>query len=245
MAYVPNRLKVQHIVVQAIVNGQEIINNFYVVNTQPVAASDGNSLTLLTAWRAAYRLLLGQFFDVYDVATYWMREVSDAVLVAGPPPRWETVYDVNKVEVLTGVPTLDEGQVVSLNVQLLPAHEALRVRKIPDVRRIGYFRAAYNRFCPWAESQQGDRWERWNIQFLADIQPAMTIFNDSVLVDGGTGSTSWRAAVWSATLFGRVVKPAGGPIHSAASTVAAYLVNSYVGTQVSRRFKPSGIFQGG
>jgi hypothetical protein len=246
MAYTPNRQKVQHVVVQARANGQEIINNFYLVPSQAGVGGDGSSVTLLTAFRAAYRLVLGEFYDVYEVGFYWMREVTDAMLVAGPPQRWETVYDVNKVEVLAGVlgVNLDEGQQSSVGVQLLPAHEALRVRKIPTVRRIGYFRSAYNRFCPWVESQIGDTWEKWNAGFLVSIQVVLTAFNTTNFLDGGTGNASWDHGVWSATLFGRVIKPAGGPLTSAASAVASYTANPWIGTQVSRRFKPSGLFKG-
>ncbi len=120
MAYTPNRQKVQHVVVQARANGQEIINNFYLVPSQPAVGGDGSSVTLLTAFRTAYRLLLGEFYDVYEVAYYWMREVTDAVLVAGPPPRWETVYDVAKVEVLAGVLgiNLDDDQQSTVGVQM-------------------------------------------------------------------------------------------------------------------------------
>lgn len=244
MAYIPDRTKPQHITVEATVNGQLIVNTFWYRHSQGVGPSDGSSFTLLNNFILAYRGLLAQFYDVYRVNTYWMREVIDAVFDPTPAPgRWVPVYNPLGVEQIFGAPG-DVGLLASAGQQMLPAHEALRVRKRPLVPRIGFFRSGYNRFCPWAEIDVGNVWEQFTAGFIAALQGVCTTFNNTTIADGGAAPNTWTHSIHSSTLFGRVIKPAGGPIYNAGTFVFQYLAIPTIGTQTTRRFKPNGLKRG-
>lgn len=242
--YLPHLDRSQHVTVEAVVNGQQIINTFWLVHSQGGGPGDGSSTALLQSFRTAYRLLMARFYNVYAVFSYTMKEVEDVLNTTFPPerPYWVPVYNVRALEILPGE-ALDAGQLPTVGVDLLPAHEALRVKKIPTHPRVGYFKAAYNRFCPFNEGDYGEVWEKWNAGFLNTIQTALTTFNATQFQDAGT-SPVWRHGIFSAKLHGAVGKPAGLNIYQAATWVNEYKANGWVGTQISRRFRPSGKFQG-
>jgi len=245
MAYTPILNNPQYVVVEAVVNGQQIINTFWLVHGQGGLAADGSSTLLLQSFRTAYRLLLARFYNVYAVVKYSIREAESVLNTTFPPeePFWITVWNPFKYDELVAILPQDQGQIASVGQDLMPAHEALRVRKIPSPRRVGYFKAGYNRFCPWAEADANTVWEKFNDDFVTLMQGVMTTFNATPF-DGGGANPVWRHGLFSPTLHGRVSVPLGMSIYQSCTFVGEYKVIPWVGTQVSRRFKSTGRFQG-
>lgn len=242
MAYNVNRLNPQLVVVDARVNNQQVVNTFWYRHGTGAAGS-GTSTSMLTEFRDAYRLLLAFFWSTYVVANYTIREVNDAVLNG---LIWQPVFDPFKVDGFPGVAPDDLGQLDASAEPMLPTHEALRVRKVPNIRVAGFHKSAYNRFAPWSEADHSNTApERWVDGFITAINVPLGVFNNTTVDDGGANPQSWFHSVWSPVLYGRIVKPLGGPIYNAGSFCASYIASPYVGTQVTRRFSASGIFHGG
>jgi hypothetical protein len=242
MPYAANRLRPQLVIVDARVNGQQVVNTFYLRHSNGTAGSSGTSTAILAEFRDAYRLLLNGFWSTYQVQSYTMREINDAILKG---VLWENVFDPFKVDSLAGNLVDDVGQLNAALEPMMPTHEALRVRKYPGIRTAGYHRAAYNRFAPWSEVDHSNTEpERWTAAFIAGIQPLLSAFNATSFDDGGIAPTPWFHSVYSATLYGRLIKPTGGPMYIAGSFVAFYTASVYVGTQITRRFSPVGFMHG-
>lgn len=241
-----DRTKPVEITVEARVREQLIINKFYYRNSAPAPGpSDGTSDIFLGNFAVAYQtFILPQFYDVYAVSRYWCRQIDDVLFFPAPPPgHWRNSYRPDE-DFLEGTPA-DVGGIASAGLQFMPVHEALRVYKRPTTFVRRYFKSTYNRFAPFAENDQGDLPERWNVLFRTNRDTAFTNFNSTAIFSTAPPvGNGWFQSVWSPTYYGVVVKPAGGAIEVANPRVFSMLTRPYVGTQVSRRYNPSGGFRG-
>jgi len=249
--YQPDKKHVQEIRVDARVHNQQVVTIFHLKSTDYTATSDGNSATLLNAFRGAYLAWLGIMSDSYEVYAYVMTEIVGTVF-RGPvdKPHIYVKYKPNKREVLLGIAG-DVGQVPT--VAMLPMHECMRIFKRPASLARGYFAGNAWRVCPFLEGDHSDtQSEQWNQALLDAWNPVLANFVTTNLSDGGvTLPNTWKNAVWSAAYFQNVIRggtdgtpPAGdaeGHSHRAAQILAGAVVSPYVGTQVSRRFSPGGI----
>jgi hypothetical protein len=121
----------------------------------------------------------------------------------------------------------------------------MRVRKLPANRRRGYYESNYNRFAPLTEADHADAApEQWAAGTITAWQTAFTTWLGAVAGDGGAGADAWAAAVFSPEYHIRVSKPAGLPISAAAQLVLQVTASAYVGTQVTRRYSPTGLVRG-
>jgi len=241
--YVPERSRVQQIVIDGRVNNQQIVNIFYLRNSTPAAGGDGSSVTLLSAFRTAFRATIRQqMHDSWTVASYVMTEISDVIQVGATPLRLKTVFDPEKKEWFPG--TAADTGVIALGV-MLPAHEALRAKATPMTTRRGFFRGNGNRFAPFSEAAHDDTDpEKWTAAVVTAWNTELFNFISSSFSDGGAGGANWAPAIWSAPYFFKVVKPAGGSLYKGAELIGTFTASAYVGTQVTRRYNASGQFRG-
>jgi len=236
------------LVVDARMFSQQIVNVYYFKYSVPGSGLTAGSSTLfLTNFRATYRTnVLPLLVNTLTVSRYWLRSVHDVIL-KGPvgDQNWEGVYDPTRLDFLDGAGP-DVGGVAPGATGVLPASNAMRVRKDPTDRRVGYFNRSYNRYAPLnvneLDADVADH-DRWTAPTVNAWTLALNVFHQGAVFDQA-GGNGWNHAVFSATYHGRVSKPAGLGLVEAASVVASASISPYVGTQVSRRYQPDGSFRG-
>jgi hypothetical protein len=247
MPYPTRTNDVQYIQVVASINNQTIINVFW-LKAANVNVQSGESDILLQNFINNYRAnILFWMYDIYQVVYYVMQQAVGALQVAaGDPPKvkWIPEFDPLAVEQINGDTINDKGQVPSTGIEFMPVHDALRIRKRPRVRHRGYFRGAYNRFCQFPETKANALINEWDLNWVGLVANSVDIFNDTGMADLGAAPNVWEHAIYSATLFGRVFKPLGGPARDAAQRVDAYEPKLWIGTQTTRRYKPDGLRRG-
>lgn len=241
MAYAMTGTNVQQLIVDARVDGAQVVNVYYYRTVDPVG---GNSSVFLDNFIDLYRsTILQVMYEAFQVHRYWIREISDVLMIsAGPPSVWRPVFRVDGVDYREGLIVDDQGDLTLGGGQLyLPTHEAIRVAKRPTTYRLGYFKAGANRYAPFINASLSTSHDRWTAPWLTTFQAELDTFNGTpvfgVAPPAGNG---WNHAVYSPPYHGRVVKPAGGNPRDAAIDVAAYTALTWVGTQVTRRYSPIG-----
>jgi len=246
--------RVQEITVDARIENQQIIERYHFRSSDPTSeGADGASSTFLGNFRTLYRAQILSFhYDNFSVARYWCREIDGAQIyrnaipavpprVTPTPAKWRSTYNTEGIDLLEGG-VLDVGAVAVGASKMLPAHEALRARKVPIIHRIGYFKAGFTRFAGFSVGDKDASPEHWAAATLATVQTALdNVWNTNI---GAGGVESWKLAIWSPDYFGRVVKTGSGRPSEAAPTLQAWIPLVTVGTQISRRYYPSGLKRG-
>jgi len=244
MAFTLTGTNVLEVTVEGRVDNQTIINILHYRASDPT--DTGGSDNWLTEFIDAYRLVMVQMYDAYTVSRYWLRGIDNAALIAaGPPSVWRTMYNVKALDYREGT-ILDVGtKTAGVGEEYLPTHEAARVAKITGLKARGYFKAGYNRFCPWTQGELQAAHDRWSAAFTTAFNTVLETFRATEIYGQfphvGNG---WNLAVWSPAYFGRIIKPDGGDPMEAAFTVDSYVLRPYVGTQTTRRYKPRGGYRG-
>lgn len=250
MPYNPDRSRVQHIIVEENCRGQQMIGNWYLVYESPIAAAPGDSASLIASFRTAYRthILVNRHSSV-RVVRYTMIEVSGSSLFTPPAGsckklRYITNYDPSKKEVLEGDAVLDVGAVAPLNE--LPLHTCIRILKKAVVLRRGFFEGSYHRLSPLSEADHSDTVpEEWTEAALTAYTTMFGSMNTATYSDAGPLPNRWYPAIWSAGYHWTVVTPGGaGGMVANAATRLSYQVMRTVGTQVTRRYTPTGFLEG-
>lgn len=249
MGYFLDSHRAQLLTVNGRLAGQEIITRFWYAYIGGFPNPDvPESTFFLQEFRTAFRAqILASFYSTYTVASYEIKEMTDALMVApGPPSKWRPIFDVNKLDLLVGAGA-DVGALGAGAGTLCPAHEALRIFQKPTTRRLGFFKGNYWRISagfPDTLKDPANR-EKWLAGTTATYDVswggfvATAIFGQAAPV--GTG---FFPCCMSVPYFGRVVKPAGGDVRDAASKILGIATSGYIGTQTTRRFQPSGLFRG-
>lgn len=244
MAWNPSGLAPIEITVDGRIDGQMIVNKYWMMSESPgVGVTDGALLAL--NWIDLYRArILINMYNWFSVFRYTFREISGAILAdPGPPPRYRTLYTISGIAVVAGVVGTDVGaNPLPGGGTKLPAHEALRVFKTPVERRLKYFKGNYNRYAGFTLSEKSPTAELWSAAALGAFDVNFAFFNSAHIAGNVTSTVTWRHAVWSPQYFSTLV-----PVPQAnngALFVQSYRSDIYVGTQTSRRYSPSGQFKG-
>jgi len=241
MAYNMVASNVQQVVVDARVDGAQVVNVYHYRTTDVVG---GNSAIFLDNFIDNYRAsLLGAMYSAFQVQRYWVREISDVLMTsAGPPSEWRPVFRVDGVDYREGELVDDQGVLTLAGGALyLPTNVALRVYKRPLQYRLGYYKAGYNRYAPFPQTKLQTNHDRWDPAWVTTFDAACNVFSGTPImsVDPAAGN-GWDHAIYSPPYHGRVVKPLGGPPRDAAQIVASYTTRSWIGTQITRRYTPLG-----
>lgn len=240
---------VTEVLVQGHVSGQDV-DNYFQYRSEDVPSGPGtdDSVTWLTNFRTVFRSdILAAMYDLYIVRRYWIRQIRDVVLEsAGPPAEFKSVRS-DELDYLDG----EAGDVGALAAGVgnlyLPVNAALRVKKNPQNFWKGYFKSNYNRFAPWTKENlstaTANDHDIWLAAFITTMNTAFSTFNGRSIL-GQVGGNGWKMGLWSPNLYGRVFKPVGLTPRQSMQKVATYKANPYIGTQITRRYKPSGAFRG-
>lgn len=248
--FIPQSNHVLQVTVDGRVDGQQLLNVFHYKYSSPdTGPTGGASNTFLTNFRTAYRVLMdARMYAAYSVERYWIRSIYDvAVSDAGPPPKYRPLYHPDMLDFLDGVPGdgNDQGGLADPS-PYLPTYVSLRVLKNPENRRVGYLSRNYNRFGPFAgadlDADPTDH-DLWTPGFVTNWTTAFGTFADAAIFDQ-VGGNGWDMACFSAQYHGLVGKPLASSITKAAEKVGSITIMQYAGSQISRRYKPRGGFQG-
>lgn len=247
MSYALQDDKVQEITVEASYFGQQLISRFHYQYSDPTTPLAGNSATLLTSFRTAYRAnILTIMFTDYIVTRYRIDQIIDVIqTAAGPPVKFRSVF-APTYDFLAGAAG-DVGSVaLGAAADYLPAANARRLKKLMFTPVRGYYKAAYHRSAPNAttdldpDTPDHDRW----VQASIDSYTAQWTNFSQLSILGEVGGNGWDMSVWSPNYFGRVVKPLGGDLYLGANKISSIVCMPFVGTQSTRRYKPAGAFRG-
>jgi hypothetical protein len=248
--FIPQSNHVMQVSVDGRFDGQQILNVYHYKYSSPdTGPTAGTSTVFLQNFRTAFRALLAaRFYPGYSVMRYWLRSIH-AVAVSNPVPpvKWRPVYHPDMLDWLDGVvaPGSDQGGQPVLS-RYLPSFVALRVLKNPEHRRVGYLSRNYNRYGPMEtvdlDLDLADN-DLWSTDTLTNWTTSLSAFTDAAILDQPAGN-GWDQAVFSASYHGNVGQPAGSTITKAAEKVTSVSVMQFAGSQVSRRYKPRGGFQG-
>lgn len=245
MSFAINVLHPVEITVDARMGGQQIINKWW-YRCASTPGGGGDSGFLLANFRDLYRLnVLTLLYSDYQIVQYVCREIESATLSAGAVPnRYRNVYRVDGLDTLAGVTTTDAGQnALGVGELRLPAHEAARVFRRPTARVLRYWRGNYERFTSLTTAEKDATREIWKAATVTAWNAALAAFNVTIAANAG-GTILWQPVVWSPQYFGAVLKLPGLPILNATASVDTMTLVPYVGTQVSRRYSPSGLAHG-
>lgn len=231
------------IVVDARLDTQQIVNKFYLKCTTPGAAGQDMAL-LLANWVDRYRLTILSFhYTPFSVFRYTMREIVGIRIVGVPPDaHFASLYSVENVVVQPGAGADTGATVLAVGEDYLPAHEALRAFKAPEARKLHYFKSNYNRFAGFSTAEKDPVREIWSNAALTGIDVALGNFNAAAIASNVAGTITWKNALWSPAYYGSLdpkPQPYGGSLF-----VSEFKCDKYVGTQISRRFSPSGQYKG-
>lgn len=247
MAYALNDDFVQEVTVEATYFGQQIIQRHYYRYSDPLAPLPGTSTAFLLDFRTAFRAnIIPVMFTDYIVSRYVLRQVRDAsMILPGPPSTWRTLYST-AYDILVGAAG-DIGLLpVGVGLDYLPNANAMRIKKNPATPWRGFFKASYVRTAPHNNGQldpdeaDHDRWSPATITTYTDAWTLMVTAG----IQGEVGGNGWLMGIWSAPFFGRISKPAGLAPFSAVEPISSATCRPYVGTQITRRYKPLGGFRG-
>lgn len=248
--FIPQSNHVLQLTVDARVDGQQVLNVFHYKHSSPdTGPTGGSSATFLTNFRTIFRTLIdARLYPAYAIQRYWLRSIYDVAFVNPPAPgSYRPVYHPDMLDFLDGVPgdNNDQGGLAE-PAGYLPTYVCLRTLKNPEHRRVGYLSRNYNRFGPFAradlDADPADH-DLWSTDLVTAWTTAINTFADAAVLDQVAGN-GWDMAVFSAQYHGKVGKPLGASITKAAEKVTSVTVMQYAGTQVSRRYRPRGGFQG-
>lgn len=242
--FAPNSDKALEVLVQGKVAGQDVENYFvYRAESSPSGPGPDDSQLFLLNFSTAWQAMLVNFYDVYSVSRYWLRQIDDVLVTSvGPPAKFRTVYAEDYDYIDGGV--LDVGQIALGANVMLPTHEALRCRKVPANYKRGYFRGNYNRLAPFATADlKTTTHDVWADALVTSKNTDLAAFLATAIF-GQLAGNGWLLGLWSANLFGRIYKPVGLTVRQSVQKVFTFRANKYVGTQTTRRYKTTGAFRG-
>lgn len=248
--FIPQSNHILQVTVDARVDAQQLLNVYHYKFSAPdTGPTGGSSVTFLQNFRTAFRVLLAaRMYPAFEVERYWLRSIYDvAVSDPGPPIKYRPVFHPDMLDWLDGTHGVGEdlgGQVSPSGY--LPTYVAMRALKNPENRRVGYLSRNYNRYAPFAQADldadNADH-DRWDAAVVGEWSTSLNTFADAAILDQPAGN-GWDQAVFSASYHGKVGKPLGASITKAAEPVTSVTVMTFAGTQVSRRYRPRGGFQG-
>jgi len=247
MPFALNDDKVLEVTVEAQWYSQFLITRFQYQYSDPTAPLAGNSATFLTNFRTAFRThIIPICFTDYIVTRYRVDMIMDVVQVAaGPPATFRPVYN-NVFDYLTGAAGDVGTRAIAAGADVLPAANCMRIKKNVQVPTRGFYKAGYVRMGGQGtedldpDAPEHDRWSN------AIIASRTTTWSDFAAESplGEVGGNGWNMTVWSANFFGRVIKPFAGEVYLAGNEIQSMTCMPFVGTQITRRYKPAGGFSG-
>jgi len=250
MAYRLGESNVQVVTVQGMLEGQQIINRYYYAYAGVLPDPDADmSNVFLTNFITAYRAnILPVAWDDYTVFRYSMVEINGVKFNAGPPIRYQNIIDPSKFQQIFGV-VADKGGIASAGLVKLPAHEAMRLLFTLSSRVPKRFRANYVRLSlGFPTSALAATQEQWTAGVIASVTAAYLGFLGTLItgVAAPVGSR-WGLVAWSAPFWYENIRPLVPPanvLQAATRSITGAIVEPFVGTQITRRFKPLGGFRG-
>lgn len=248
--FIPTSNHILQVTVDGRHGGQQILNVYHYKYSSPdTGPTGGSSATFLTNFRTAFRAFLSaRMYELYTVNRYWLRSIYDvATSVVGPPAKYRPVYHPDMLDVLDGVQSAgnDIGGLIATG-PYCPSHVAMRVLKNPANLRVGYMSRNYNRYGPLdtaiLDGDEADH-DLWSTTAVTNWTNTLNTFTNLAIFDQ-VGGNGWDQCVFSASYHGKVGKPLGSTITKAAELATGVTVMQYAGSQVSRRYRPRGGFQG-
>lgn len=244
----PDAATILQVTVDGRVSGQQIINTFYYrFAADTGTGTGGSSVTFLTNFIIAYRLsIITNMYDLYSVHRYWVRGINGVAQKLGPPVTYEPVFHPDMLDWRAGTSS-DQGDLTpGAGVGYLPINAVLRVLKAPENPKRRYFNRNYNRFSPFTTSDLdtdvADH-DKWKPALITAWNTAFTTFATANILDQAAGN-GWDFGIFSPAYWWAVQRPIPKGVWYGFQKVTAPSAEDYVGTQVTRRYSPSGAYRG-
>lgn len=248
MAYLIDGTRVQRVTVEAVINGQKIIDRYHLayfgVPPDPSASDSGH---LLASFQTAYRTsIIPVAWDDYSVFRYKIEEISDVLKPDPTKKKYRVVADASKFDQIFGGPG-DVGTIASAGLTKIPTHEVLRLLLTPSARVPKRFRGNYL-FLSIGQptSSLSTTPEKWATSFITAQQTAWNAFVGTAMFGvSPTAGSGYKVCLFSAPYYFEVVK--SNPVHQvwdASRFITSTTPEPFIGSRASRRFKPTGGFRG-
>lgn len=250
MSFACNGDYVHEVTVDGRAFGQAVVNKFYFIYSAAGGGpTGGSSATFLTNFITLYRAqILSRMYIAYSVNRYWLRTIIGAIQVAaGPPAVFRNEYSNTLFDYREGDSVDDVGDLaLAGTAAYLPMSNCLRAFKIPATPILRYFNKSYNRFGPFSTADldlDSVDHDKWLPAFVTSWETGIDTFLSSNVLDLAA-TNGWDHAIYSTQYFGRVQKPLGFATYTAAINTESGDIKEFVGTQITRRYNPSGQYRG-